>query len=285
MIRREEDGQLYLIAQDDHATLSGQLAQRIGNDQFQSLPASSDQLADKALTAIAKHDCGWPIHDVAPTLNNRMLPCDVFESRHDTSIKIWTASAERAQEVDPYVGLLVSLHGLSLSAFAIAEVMQHVSRKAVAYTRERFDLNRFQHNEIDRQQSLRAIIGLRSDLPLYHGLPESGADPREDLLIHHFRTLQAMDRLSLALCCTKSPFDHIDLPKRVGEIPSRIKIKRVAPRTLAMDPWPFTPPKFTATTPAHVLPMKQFVGEAELHGMFAEAPIETMTFTIEPGSF
>jgi len=154
MIRREEKGKYFLIRQDDHATLAGELARRIGAPPFESVLSVNAVEGAKALTAVTMHDAGWPIHDNVPTLNNRLVPRDVFESKHDMAMAVWTASGDRASAVDPYAGLLVSLHSLSLSAFALAEVMVHVSRKAVAYTRERFDLNRFQHNEIERQTEL-----------------------------------------------------------------------------------------------------------------------------------
>jgi len=283
MIRHEENGQFVLIRQDDHAKLSGELAGYIGAAPFEALIDRSPEWGQRAINAIALHDAGWPMHDDAPTLNSRQVPRDVFESKHDMSMKLWSASADRAMAIDPYAGLLVSLHGLALSVFALSEVMHQFSRKNLAYTRERFELNRFQHNEVERQIALRASIGLRTDLPLHYGLTDLGSDPREDLLIHHFRTLQAMDRLSLALCCTRSPFDSIELAHHPGQALSRIRIKRTTPRLLVMDPWIFDEPTVTVQIPAHVLPVQTFVGEAAFQADYAFAPQITLEFTLEPG--
>ncbi len=282
MIRREEEGKQYLIRQDDHAKLSGELARHIGHGKFEPLSAHEPKLAEKALAAIAMHDAGWPLHDDAPTLNPKFQPRDVFESKPEMAIKLWSASADRASAIDPYTGLLVSLHGMALSATVLNDLVHQWSRKQVAYTRERFDLNRFQHNEIERQHALRTQLGLRLDLPLNHGLCDLGADPREDLLIHHFRTLQAMDRLSLALCCSRSPFEMIDLGHRVGHMLARLKLNRDG-RRLRVDPWPFDSPRLVVTVPAKGLPIKTYVGEAEFHALYAAAPTEAIEFELSSG--
>ncbi len=283
MIRREENDRLLLIRQDDHARLSSELARRIGHGPFESLLAREPGMGEKALVAIAHHDDGWPAHDNSPTLNPRLQPRDVFESKPEASIKIWTESADRAQEIDPYVGLLVSLHGLGLSVFVLNELVHHFSRKQVAYTRDRFDLNRFQHNEIERQQGLRTIIGLQNDLPLHYGVTKLGENPQEDLLIHHFRTLQAMDRLSLALCCTRSPFDTFEIAHHVGQKLSRVRVKRVGDRGLVVDPWVFDQARLTVTVICRALPKQTFADEATFRAIYDAAPTEAIEFVLEPG--
>jgi hypothetical protein len=47
---------------------------------------------------IELHDCGWPLHDERPTLNEAGLPLDVFESPRAIALEVWQASAERAAE-------------------------------------------------------------------------------------------------------------------------------------------------------------------------------------------
>ncbi len=283
MIRREEKGKYFLIRQDDHATLAGELARRIGAEPFVSILSLDPAVGQKALTAVAMHDAGWPIHDDAPTLNNRLAPRDVFESKHDVSMAVWADSGDLASAVDPYAGLLVSLHSLSLSAFALSEVMAHVSRKAVAYTREQFDLNRFQHNEIERQTELRQQLGLATDLPLNYGLSAPGVDGREDLLAYHFRVLQGMDRISLAMCCTKSPFDFIELSPQPGQGLTRVRLKRSGDRTLQVSPWIFDQPTLSLSVPAKVVAVQQFKTDSAFQEAYRVAPTESLELAIEPG--
>lgn len=280
MIRREENGTWYLIRQDDHARLSGDLAGRIGNDRFQPLDADP-AMAPRAIRGIAMHDEGWPLHDDQPTLNPRQQPRDVFESKTDQAMRIWAESANRAQAADPYAGLLVSLHGMGLSQFALAEVMHQFSRKNLAYTRERFELNKFQHNEIERQVELRKQLGLRLDVPLNHGLADLGTDPKEDLLTYHFRTLQAMDRLSLAICCSKPPFDTLELATHAGAMLTRIKIGRPETRRVTLDPWPFGVGRIDVAINARVLPATPFKDEASFQAAYQDAETEQLAFVVE----
>jgi hypothetical protein len=281
MIRREEDGTFYLIRQDDHAKLSGELAARVGRDAFQPASAGEPALATHVLTAVAMHDAGWPLHDDAPSLNPRLIPTDVFESRPEAAMSVWTASADRAQAVGPYEGLLVSLHGLALSAIGLDEVMRHFARKNVAYTRERFELNRFQHNEIDRQIALRTQLGLSTDGPLDHGLAALGTSAREDLLTFHFRLLQAMDKLALALCCSQTPFEAMDLSPRPGERAVKVRLMR-AGRVVRVDPWVFDRDRLEVSIACKALPAQPFANVEAFQSAYAAAPEQRLTFAIEP---
>src|SRR5688500_10198519 len=109
------------------------------------------------------HDAGWPLHDEAPQLNEDGYPSDVFETPIERATTVWEASAARAEEADPYAGLLVSIHVQRLAARADRE-------PAKLSNRERFWLIRFRNDQAQRQLRLRAILGLRTDRALDHGL-------------------------------------------------------------------------------------------------------------------
>src|SRR4051794_21366437 len=113
MIRHRRGDEFLLITQHDHAQLSGKLATHLGNETF-SPPSPYRESVD----GIALHDCGWPLHDDNPTLSAQGQPLHVLESPMSVATRVWSESARRAAEVDPYTGLLVSLHVLALSAVA-----------------------------------------------------------------------------------------------------------------------------------------------------------------------
>src|SRR5689334_4373848 len=115
MIRRRVADEFWLFTQHDHALLAGVLAERLGNDTF----ASPDP-REAVVRGVAMHDCGWPLHDDAPTLNRHGEPLDVFETPPQIGLRVWSEAARRAAGADPYAGLLVSLHSLSLSMFAMS---------------------------------------------------------------------------------------------------------------------------------------------------------------------
>ena len=262
MIRRPAGQDFLLITQTDHARLSGFLAKHIGNKQF-TAPS------DEAVAAIAAHDAGWPLHDENPTLNPAGLPLHVFEMPPSWSTRIWTASAERAVEPGPYAALLVSLHQLALSALA--------ERPRQAGPRDVFELNKFQHRQIERQEALRKQLGMRTDIPLTLGLAKPRIDVAEDTLRHHFRLLTLCDRLSLELCCGQPLFE------RVEEVPPSPTVDAISIQmdlrnstTLNLSPWPFDNEVLSSEIPFRRIPATPFSSEDAFRAAYGAAEPESL---------
>src|SRR6476620_3113137 len=121
MIRRRVGDEYWLFTQQDHAMLSGELARHFGGIELFAKPEPYSQ----AIEGISLHDCGWPLHDDAPTLNAKGEPLDVFETPPLLGLKVWSAGADRAAARDPYAGMLVSLHALALSNIAMSQSHGH----------------------------------------------------------------------------------------------------------------------------------------------------------------
>ena len=272
MIRRRIDDRWLLFTQDDHARLSGALAERLGNDAF----AAPDESARRG---IALHDAGWPLHDDQPTLNPDGKPLDVFETPRDIALEVWTASARRATAADPYAGLLVSLHALSLSAYAVS---LDQSRPEQQSTRTRFAMNQFQHAQIELQESLRKRLGLRTDRPLTLGLDEGSSDPREQKLAFDFRLLQAMDQLSLNLLCTEPPAPAMKIHPRPGQPLHEVTFHRIGSHRATLRPWPFASDSISVEIPCRVLPAEVFAGNEAFRRAFAQSPREQVAFALTP---
>lgn len=235
MIRREAGDTFVLFTQHDHAVLAGQLARHFGNERF-GRPKPYEQ----TMIGVSMHDSGWPLHDDRPTLNPKRLPLDVFESPREIALAVWTASAERAAAADPYAGLLTSLHVLALSVFATTQTPFAHEKFDTKGFADKFEINKFQHCEIERQESLRRQLGLRTDLPLQYGVAEASSDPREQELLFNFRLLQGTDQISLGLCCTEPPMkETLDLYFQPGGKKVKLAMKRLADETLTIKPWPF----------------------------------------------
>ncbi|HEY7089039.1 MAG TPA: DUF3891 family protein [Tepidisphaeraceae bacterium] len=275
MIRRQVGNEFWLIPQHEHALISGKLAEQLGNKDF-AKPSSAS-----AVLGIGLHDCGWVVHDDEPTLNASNIPIDVFETTRPIGLRVWDESAERATARDDYAGLLVSLHSLALSVFVTEQAP--ISGKAwdLSETRARFEINRFQHKMIELQESLRSRLGMRNDRPLRHGLAEESLDPKEQRLAFDFRWLQAMDRLSLAICCTASPFKTIDsLHPRAGAATTSIRIERANDQLVTLDPWPFAATEITVQVPFRRLDAKPFTSVADFRARYGRAAVENFTATV-----
>lgn len=265
MIRHPQGDAFLLFSQHDHALLSGRLAERISG----SLIARP---SPQTIQGIALHDCGWPLHDEEPTLNANGDPLHVFETPPAIATSVWSASARRAANVDPYSGLLVSLHVLHLSLMSQAS---HPAPKDV------FELNKFQHAQIELQERLRTAVGLRIDRPLTHGLAPPGTSTAEDQLLFDFRLLRAMDALSLALLCAEKLSITMDgLLSRPGGEPLSISLLRPAEFTVRLDPWPFEASPLEDGVPFRRVRAGRFADEFDLREAFAAAPLETATVTL-----
>jgi hypothetical protein len=265
MIRREAADDYLLFAQHDHAVLSGEIARHVGNDRFSRLSRG-----EASSLGIELHDCGWPLHDDEPTVNDRGQPVDVFESVPQVALDVWRASADRAEAQDAYAGLLVSLHVLSLSVFAV----DLVARKGTRDRHWTFESNKFQHREIERQESLRRTIGMRTDRPLTHGLAEEGIDPAEDALRFDFRVLQALDQVSLALCCTVPPFTSPVVHAKPGMPVEKLHLARTGEWTLTIAPWPLDVREFVTTVPFKRVPRVEYATDDALRDAYRAAGVE-----------
>ncbi|MBV8781253.1 MAG: DUF3891 family protein [Phycisphaerae bacterium] len=267
MIRRLMGSEWLLIAQVDHAHLAGELADRIGNEIFDP-PDNRSLFHD----AVANHDQGWIEADRKPTLNLRGEPIDFTEIAIATALSIWGSSAEQAADLGPLPGLLVSLHSLSLSIMRGSDANIDATR--------RFALNKFQHRQIELQESCRKKLGLAGDIPLHHGLPEKSDDPRDKSIVHQFRLLQAMDAMSLAACCSKPPATELSpVFARAGGRAHTLRIRRSGEKTLHISPWPFDVERFNLDVPARPIPAEPFVSPEALHDALASAASTTLTFT------
>ena len=266
MIRRVEGTHWLLVKQVDHAALSGFLAGHIGNGNFARLQPA-------AITAIGAHDAGWALHDDCPTLNSAGLPLHVFETPPVLSTRIWNASVAAAETHGAYVALLVSIHQLALSDLTI--------RSHRGTRRDVFELNKFQHKQIEQQESLRKQLGMRIDTPLHLGLAKPGVSEQEDRLRFDFSMLTLCDRLSLELCCGARLFPVIE---RIIPAPGAggltIRTDMSTDLTLIVNPWPFGSDKLQAEIPARVIRAQPFADVEAFQVAYAAAPTQTVRMNL-----
>ena len=271
MIRRRHANDFLLIAQHDHALLAGQMAETFGNDRFAS-PIPLKQ----ALQGVKLHDCGWPLHDDEPTLNGDGVPLDVFETPRPVGFTVWTASVERAMAKDPYAGLLVSLHVLSLSVLA-TEASRPGAGFDLANPQDRFAIIKFQQRELERQEELRQRLGLRSEKAAHKAVAREHRQESEDQLQFNFALLQVMDQISLAVCCTEPPMHQTrDMPTVPGGEKVKLALQRDG-NDVIVDPWPFSAPRIELMVPATHVTGQRFATETEFRQVFKQAPAEVFS--------
>jgi hypothetical protein len=282
MIRRQMGSDWLLITQHNHARLAGELAAHIGSHLFEK-PIPNESFVQ----GVMLHDCGWPLHDDHPTLNPAGQPLDVFETPPAIALKVWSTSVQNALEVDARAGLLVSLHGLALSITATSSPAEKNRQFDLANPKSRFEINKFQHRQVEVQESLRKRLGLGTDLPLQQGLALESDLPAEQEIIFEFRLLQAMDALSLAICCPEPPVAQVrPVLARPGGRALSLRVSRSEKQVLHVSPWPFNADQIRVEVPFRRLPAKSFssdeAGTEQFQKVYEQVPEERLAATLLP---
>jgi hypothetical protein len=129
----------WLIAQPDHARLSGEIAAHFSAPSF---PAVDAQIVH----AVATHDAGWNLFESdwsrPPRVHRDGRPVSFFEIEPHTFLRAWTASIDRAQEDSPAGAYIVSQHFCWLGEFRLERaqdppLVQELIRAFLADERQR----------------------------------------------------------------------------------------------------------------------------------------------------
>ena len=254
MIRRADGGDWLLIAQPDHAALCRLFAERWGSPGGAFAP-----LEPRAplLLAAGEHDNGWAEWEAAPTVDPEAArPRHFTEMPIPEILPIWRRGPRRAADLDPYAGLLVSLHATRLFRPRYAS-----GRDAPA---ERESLRHFLEEQEAFQTEVREALGL------------DGAE-----VAAHSWLIAIWDRLSLLLCCGPIPAITLEgVPARGGTV--NVRVVPDGERSAALDPYPFAGGPLTVTVPARRLPAHPYPTSQTLRESLAAAPAETLSFTLHP---
>jgi len=149
--------------------------------------------------------------------------------------------------------------------------------------RQQFDLNKFQHNMIERLERLRGLSGLRTDKALRLGIGEGWTDDAEDKLRFGFRLLRAAETMSLAICCTTVPQAKTEpLHTRVGGQTLQLTFHRGDDDVLRAKPWPFAADEIKDAVPYRAVPARAYESEAELKDNLSASDEREMVVVVRP---
>ncbi len=185
----------WLIAQPDHAALSGDLAANFISPLFPQINADIAK-------AIAFHDAGWSMFpaeaqpNLPPMISDDLKPRSFIEFPPQDFLRAWTGSIDRAESICPAGGIMVSRHFASLAQFRLKEQMDNDADQRL--------VREFLDREDARQQRLSAKAGITRE-------------QSDDLL----KVLQFCDVLSLYLCCGAT--EDVEFPQRFAREPIRLK--------------------------------------------------------------
>lgn len=217
IVRERPDGSLILIAQTDHAKLSGQCAAHWGNGQF-----ARPRPYEAVVRAAMFHDSGWYDYEASPT-----IAPDTGKPLNFLQVT-WGKPQRRAFEwaiewmtrIDPYSGLLVSKHrtGLQRGRYAKLAHPKFFNTQNLPDDNEDF----LERNEAAQTAAL-------------HNYDEA------EFWIN-YQLLQAFDLISLLLCNKDAVDDYIEpVPTSYDgrSQPVKLTLKTVEATRIALDPYPF----------------------------------------------
>lgn len=252
MIIRPEGDRWTLILQTDHADLSGQMARRWGDDRAGTF--ERPRPFAPVLVAAAHHDDGWRVWEAAPRAVN-FIELDV-----PTHLRLYRAGIAAVAGLDPYAGLLASLHGVGLynGRFGI------MGQTMTPAPEHRAEADAFRRD----QETLQA--GLQRDL----GAPD-------DEVWRNYRLLQVFDRFSLYFCTEpvdgRAPADLGPAPARPGQPDETLRLTPLGGHRVSVSPYPFGHAPLTVS-----LIVRRVPAGAPLPAGFAAAEPVAEAYTLLP---
>lgn len=253
MIVRRTPEAFVLVHQLDHAALSGLFARHWGGGPF-----AAPEPRESVILAAARHDEGWRDQDAQPLYDAaRRGPAHFRTVDVRTHIPLYRAGIERIVGLDPYAGLLVSMHGSGIyqGRYGAGPVRMRTQTEDVRAVMDAF---------VAEQEALQAALKRR----LWPGYGRRRLFERA--VWTHYELLQIWDLLSLFVC-----LDRHETPRQaLGPAPSApdgeditLRVESTGEATVRVDPWPFDRPALEVTVPATAIPLRPY----ESHRALREA--------------
>jgi hypothetical protein len=258
IVREQPDGSLILIAQTDHAKLSGQCAAHWGNAMF-----ARPQPYEAVVRAAMFHDSGWYDYEASPS-----IAPDTGKPLNFMQVA-WGKPQRQAFEwaidwmtgIDPYSGLLVSKHrtGLQRGRYEKVGHPQFFNAQNLPDDNEDF----LARNEAAQADQLR------------------GRDEAE--FWTNYQLLQAFDLISLFLCNKDVVDDYIEpVPTSYdGKLgPIRLTLKTVEGNRIEVDPFPFDTNPLRVQLIRRRIKQTTFADSAAFRAAYFRATPEAIDFTL-----
>jgi Protein of unknown function (DUF3891) len=268
VLRMESETGWWLITHPDHARLAGDFAAAWGNAKFRR-----PEPRERVLMAIACHDDGWTARDAHPSITREGKPSAFstelvgkYSAFEEIDLEDYLTVRDRAVRMiaaeDPYAGLLISMHTYNL-------LTAHADRSTIAPEGLAL-MDAF----LDRQRAYQRELQFR--IAEDSSLTAMEADAQ--MILEHFRLLQACDNLSLLTCVAfSSPANLLHpLPLNDGRT-AEVNVLAIAPRHFRLAPWPFAQPELKFGFPARHVAGKLFADSQSLEVAFDAAPVEKLT--------
>lgn len=276
MIVAESADRYRFVTQPDHADLAGQFAEAWGNGPFDRPGPHGSVVA-----AAYAHDTGWQAYDRYPRLDGEGTPVDFREMPADAWTDLYEEGIDAVARMDPYAGLLVSMHGAGLRKrrYGLSPEWPETPPGFEAFL-DREETR--QRRLFDRVREAGGPVS-EADGRLLTALHEDGRPPEDtgSRLWTNYRLLQAWDSLSLAFCVTESPpaYPGVDgVPTGDGE--ATLSLTALGDGAFGVQPYPFEDSPLGVCVSARTVERDAFDGEDDLARAYYGAGRETLRFEL-----
>ena len=266
MIVREEADHLVLVRQADHGLLSGWLAGAWG-----APPWTVPEPYESTVVGARLHDLAWTFFDETLPCRPDGRPYAFHEVSRSVTTRLYSRGIEAVEAIDPYAGLLTSLH---FSGFLTSHWgWTPVAGSADLAAGEREAVDRFLLDESARQVRLRDRLGVHQARDL-------------ELMCNYF-WLQLWDRISLDICrygFTGWTGDYPPAPvgPRAGAEEVRLHVELRPDGVCRLAPYPLRCKPFRARVPAVLVPPTGPGEHAALRRAWRSGSADAIEVTFSP---
>lgn len=260
MIIRDDDGRgLVIVAQTDHSRFVGQLAARWGNERF-----ATPTPYESVVRAATFHDFGWLRYETSPLVDAQTgRPYQFLQLPQQSSqLAAYQWSIDWMADIDPYAGLIVSMHrtGLWKGRYGTIKHPQSYNLK---------DLSPEVQALVDRNEA-------------WQERQRSRFDDRQVWI--NYRLMQVWDQLGLYFSC-QDPYDDCiepvpaDYDDRDGGV--QLRLSSSGGRRVSFDPYPFDVRPLHVQLLARRLPTRAFSSVEDFRRAYFGSELQLLTFELQ----
>jgi hypothetical protein len=269
MILQDRGDHLLVIRQTDHAILSGFLARQWGNECFRR-----PDMFESFCLAAREHDNGWAEWELQPRVDPKTrMPYTFMSIPTEEHIALYQRGIDRIVQVDPYAGLLVSIHCAGLYDRARA-TLPGFSAKYVKSS----------ELQIVNECMLRLKaqqLRLKADLRMN---PATKSLAEEESLERSARMLEALDRLSLYFCLRPpedASIEAVPANEEGGEVDWELRVG--AANNITLAPYSFRRTPLSISILARKVPKRLYGDQADFHRELSQSSYFALQYTLKAG--
>lgn len=267
-----------IIGQTEHANQVGRLADHWGNDTF-DVPAPRVPVTIAAYT----HDNGWWEWDLVPDVSEGE-PVDLLEVARPDWTAFYDRGIDNAIEIDPYAGLLVSMHGAGVrrQRYGTQPTLPSFADEYGTFITDQEQRQRDLVAELRGSERYGGHVD-EATVQLLRRLHEDGhIEDRSVTLWQHYKLLQAWDRLSLYWCLDETVTAETIAPVPTGPgTDVELTLTPVDEATVQVDPYPFETSPLSVPVRARRIPRRPYDDQADLAEAYYAAGQELVSVSFQ----